>query len=77
MTQKECEKLIAEKLVEIVGIYHQYNPDGKYLSLTYMGGEGSEIWCNNRFWDFSDEGGEIGEDVDRPIIFQQPFNKEG
>lgn len=64
MNHAECIKAIKEKLDEIVGIYHQYNPDGKYLSLTYSDG-----WqmVNNRYWEedknrairFAEEEGEI------------------
>lgn len=30
--QKECEKLLAEKMCEMWTIYKRYNPEGNYLS---------------------------------------------
>lgn len=36
MNRQECEKIILEKLEEIVAIYHEYNQEGNYLSLTYL-----------------------------------------
>lgn len=36
MYRRKCEKLILEKMKEIVTIYHEYNPDGNYLSLAYL-----------------------------------------
>lgn len=33
MTRNECEKLIAEKLLEIRDIYHQYSDNGEYVHM--------------------------------------------
>ena len=70
MTRQECETMILEKMQEIVDIYHQYNPDGRYLNLTYMDEENDGyIMFNNRCWTFDEEDREDGEDVDFPIDF--------
>lgn len=66
MEQKDCVREIREKLEEIVGIYHRYNPEGKYLALSYSDGW---ILFNNRYWEedknrainFTEEEGEIAE----------------
>lgn len=51
MNRQECEEKIAEKLREIVDIYHQYNPDGKYLAMAYLlSDEYESISANNRYW---------------------------
>ena len=34
MGRIECEKAIIQKMREIMDIYHEYNPDGKRLSMT-------------------------------------------
>ena len=67
MTQNECEKLIAEKLVEIVGIYHQYNPGGTYLCMFYNGDEEQQVSFNNRYWNIPNDPDGPGEDADRPL----------
>ena len=75
MTRNECENLINEKLHEIVSIYHQYNPDGKYLGLFFAKSpDGNFYSFNNAYWpETLDEDGEIeqaaGEDVNFPIQY--------
>lgn len=75
MTRTECEREIFERLMDIVDIYHKYNPDGEYLSLTYCTSESDEetaceyISFNNRHWEFDDPEMEDGEDKDTPIDF--------
>lgn len=71
MTRTECEKQIEKKFREIIDIYHQYNPDGKYLALAYVDDDGDgHISVNNRCWDACDETGrEVGEDINFPIDF--------
>lgn len=70
MTRHECETIILEKMQEIVDVYHQYNPDGRYLALTYMDEDNDGyIMCNNRCWRFDEEDKEDGEDVNFPIDF--------
>lgn len=60
MYRRECESLIMEKLEEIVAIYHEYNPDGEYLSLCYRNGDDGidKVSFNNAHWD---------EDKEKPI----------
>ena len=36
MGRIECEKAIIQKMREIMDIYHEYNPDGKRLSMTIL-----------------------------------------
>ena len=76
MNRKECEAAILEKMQEIVAIYHQYNPEGSYLSLTYMDDEGDGyIMFNNRCWQFDEDDLEDGEDVNFPIDFRADGKK--
>ena len=71
MTRSECEKKLEEKLREIVDIYHEYNPGGRYLSLTYLNNDDDGyINVNNRDWPADpNTGTPAGEDHDRPICF--------
>ena len=71
MTRSECEKKLEEKLREIVDIYHEYKPGGRYLSLTYLDNDGDGyIQANNREWPADPKtGSTAGEDYDRPINF--------
>lgn len=47
MTREKAEQKIKEKLLEIIAIYKEYDPEGDYLALSY-----SEdcIFFNNRHW---------------------------
>lgn len=47
MTRKEYEEAIYVRMKDIVEIYLQYNPNGKYLSMSYL--EGC-FQCNNEHW---------------------------
>lgn len=38
MTRIEAEKRMLKMLAEIVEVYHEYNPGGQYLSLSYVDG---------------------------------------
>lgn len=68
MTRQECEKKILEKLEEIVDIYHEYHPSGRYLNLDYMSDEDGDFYgFNNRYWVFDDPDSEDGEDKDIPV----------
>lgn len=69
MERNECERLMEQKFRELIDIYHQYNPNGKYLSATFMDDDGDGwVRINNRNWHFDDESGmEDGEDVNSPI----------
>ena len=67
MTRQECEQIIAQKLHEIVDVYHEYHPEGKYLSLCFNADDGEAMFqFNNRNWDLPDS---RGEDVDMPIYY--------
>jgi len=78
MTRIECEKKLEEKLREIVDIYHEYNPSGRYLSLTYLDNDGDGyIGVNNRDWhEDIDTGSPAGEDIDHPIHFSAYAKKD-
>ena len=73
MERNECERLLEKKFRELIDIYHQYNPDGTYLSATYMDEDGAgTVKMNNRCWHFDDEMDmEDGEDVNLPISFSK------
>lgn len=60
MTREECERAILDKLSEIKAIYHQYNPNGLYLSMVMNGEDGTHLSVYN-----SDYPG--GEDEDKPL----------
>lgn len=52
MDRRQCESLIMEKLEEIVAIYHEYNPEGRYITLTYANYSGAEYFdIVNRYYD--------------------------
>lgn len=55
MGRIECEKAIIQKMREIMDIYHEYNPDGKRLSMTIVNDHYS---VNNIYYD---------DDYDRQI----------
>ena len=82
MDRATCEQLIAEKLSEIVDIYHQYNADGKFLSLNYNEDEDGHFeWFYNRYWGESKNPDgtsvEAGEDVCLPVNYFRNIRKEG
>lgn len=62
MTRNECEQLIAEKLLEIRDIYHQYIENGELIHMVISGDYVSafnEYWLNeNRAVDFRKYDGE-------------------
>ena len=37
MTREQCEKKIRDLMMQIDKVYHEYNPDGKYLHLAIVG----------------------------------------
>lgn len=39
MNREQCEQIIVQKFWEIVSIYNEYNPDGKYLSASFIDDE--------------------------------------
>lgn len=82
MTREECEKLIAEKLHEIAEIYLQYNPAGKYLSLTFLVTNADEAneaerhyQFNNKYWEECSTLSR-GRDADYPIDYSEPVKIE-
>ena len=50
MTREECERKIFEKMLEIVDIYKEYNPEGEYLTLCMLN---DDLFANNRYYDDS------------------------
>lgn len=44
MTREQCEKRIRDLMIQIDKVYHEYNPDGKYLSIAIVG---DVIMANN------------------------------
>lgn len=55
MTRLEAEKRLLKMLAEIVAVYHEYNPNGTSLTLSYLKGH---ISVNNHYF---------GEDKRKPI----------
>lgn len=69
-TRNECEMEIKNLLKQIVDVYHEYNPNGKYLSLTYINDTNEQyISFNNRSW-------VDGEDKDKPISCSDWLGKD-
>lgn len=56
-SRDECERKLLALMREAVAIYHQYNPDGNYLTLTLVNGV---ISGNNSYFD---------NDRERPVNF--------
>lgn len=56
MTREECEWAMLNKLHEIYDIYHQYNAEGEYLSLSVTAGK--HFSANNAYY---------GEDNEKPL----------
>ena len=60
MTREECEKGLIERLKDMVDFYHQYAPEGKYLTFCYLEGKNKFYHGGNEYW-------ENGEDEKHPI----------
>ena len=45
LSRIECESAILRKMKEIIDIYHEYNPDGNYISLCMI--DNKSIHINN------------------------------
>ena len=70
MTRQECEAEIIRLLRQIIDVYHVYNPDGNYLSLTYLNENDDQfIGCFNQHW-------ENGADIAKPIDCHDKKEKE-
>ena len=82
MTREECENLIAEKLHEIAEIYIQYNPAGKYLSLSFLVTSADEANEAERYYQFNNEYWDNtairskGRDADCPINYSESVKIE-
>jgi len=63
MNRIEAENAVADKLIELIKVYHEYNPDGRYLTMAFIDGS---IQCWN---DYSEK------DILRPLEFRA--NPEG
>ena len=48
MTRYQCEKKIGDLMIQIDKVYHEYNPDGKYLHISIVG---DVITANNSIHD--------------------------
>lgn len=48
MTRYQCEKKIGNLIIQIDKVYHEYNPDGKYLQISILG---DVITANNSIHD--------------------------
>lgn len=72
MTRAECEDKIKDLFNQILDVYKEYNPAGKYLSASLT--ENSYCFINNCFWEEGD-GYERGDDYDTPINFHWKHEK--
>ena len=48
MNRYQCEKKIGDLMMQIGKVYHEYNPDGKYLHISIVG---DVITANNSIHD--------------------------
>ena len=72
MTRRECENALMDLLNAAIGIYHLYNPDGKYLAMNMCDGV---VSVNNRYWSAVNDD-PPGEDHDRPINISYEMPQE-
>lgn len=63
MTRTECEHRIAEHMESIIAILKEYNPESKYLSLSFCGSE------SETFYQFNNE--YFGADAEHPVDFSK------
>lgn len=70
MNRHETEEKILDLLEEIMNVYHGYNPDGKYLNMTFGVFEGKPyVNVNNAYW-------HGGDDENAVITASRNFGKE-
>lgn len=70
MNRHDTEEKILDLLEEIMNVYHGYNPDGKYLTMTFGVHEGKPyVNVSNAYW-------HGGDDEDHVITASRDFNKE-
>jgi len=62
MTREECEKMLQQCLDMAIGIYHQYNPEGKNLYMNFIDGNRTVF---NLYRPMA--GNSVAPDVDHPI----------
>ena len=62
-----CEEAILKRLLEIRKIYRKYNPNGRYLTMSF-GHNDDHITVNNAHW---------GNDKDFPIDFYYINGEKG
>lgn len=55
MKREECEKQIRDLMIQIYKVYHEYNPDGKYISMFIMD---DDLFMNNAYY---------SDDADHPL----------
>lgn len=67
--RKICEQKILDKMKEIREIYKEYNPDGRYLTLSIID-DSISFWNSYRVAHIDEDGvyhEASGDDVDTPI----------
>lgn len=64
MTREQCEKKIRDLMIQIDKVYHEYNPEGTYLSLCIVG---DFARVNNSY--YSDD----AADADHPLDMFYPI----
>jgi len=70
MNRHNTEEKILDLLEEIMNVYREYNPDGKYLTMTFSVSEGKPyVSVNNAYW-------HGGDDEDHVITASRDFGKE-
>lgn len=57
MNRHDTEEKILDLLEEIMNVYREYNPEGKYLTMTFSVGEGNQpyVSVNNAYWHGGDD----------------------
>lgn len=51
VNRHETEEMLLDLLEEIMNVYREYNPDGKYLSMSFSMVDGNPyVSVNNAYW---------------------------
>lgn len=70
VNRHETEEKLLDLLEEIIDVYHEYNPDGKYLSMFFSVVNGDPyVSVSNAYW-------HGGEDENAVITASRSFGEE-
>lgn len=72
MKREQTEKTILRLMEVIRDVYKEYNPEGEYLTLTFME---DTIYFNNEYWSGDTDGTPQGKDYNKPIKYRKIYTK--